>query len=127
MRSSDWSSDVCSSDLRPLQFGDADWTENSLGIFRYVLAGRLPKQEGAQRVTFDDRRPEGDDILFGPDIGSLKCGQYQASGFYAFGELQQKAGLLADCNRVKTSQFRDLKSRLWPALSVRLRYIGQSD
>src|SRR3546814_8835140 len=90
MRSSDWSSDVCSSDLRPLQFGDADWTENSLGIFRYVLAGRLPKQEGAERVAFDDRRPEGDDILFGPDIGSLKCGRYRAAGFYAFGELQQK-------------------------------------
>src|SRR3546814_11006585 len=31
---------------RPLQFGDADWTESSLGIFRYVLAGRLPKQIG---------------------------------------------------------------------------------
>src|SRR3546814_10903527 len=63
---------------RPLQFGDADWTESSLGIFRYVLAGRLPKQEGAERVAFDDRRPEGDDILFGPDIGSLKCGRYRA-------------------------------------------------
>src|SRR3546814_4720459 len=95
MRISDWSSDVCSSDLfvfigrhgpcecdeavlavedkrRPLQFGDADWTESSLGIFRYVLAGRLPKQEGAERVAFDDRRPEGDDIIFGPDIEALK-------------------------------------------------------
>src|SRR3546814_5781003 len=88
MRISDWSSDVCSSDL-------------------------LPKQEGAERVAFDDRRPEGDDILFGPDIGSLKCGRVRAAGFYAVGELQQKAGLLADCHRLKPSQFRASQRRIW--------------
>src|SRR3546814_7963659 len=101
MRISDWSSDVCSSDL-------------------------LPKQEGAERVAFDDRRPEGDDILFGPDIGSLKCGRYRAAGFYAFGELQQKAGLLADCHRLKPSQFRASQRRIWQEHCRWLRDRGDS-
>src|SRR3546814_19003620 len=114
MRISDWSSDVCSSDLfvfigrhgpcecdeavlavedkrRPLQFGDADWTESSLGIFRYVLSGRLPKQEGDQRVAFDDRRHEGDDIRFGTDIGLVQSDPYRAAG-----SLYPKSGVVGN-------------------------------
>src|SRR3546814_12105006 len=37
---------------RPLQFGDADWTESSLGIFRYVLAGRTEERRvGKESVS----------------------------------------------------------------------------
>src|SRR3546814_1250651 len=92
-------------------------------LFPYTT---LFRSEGAERVAFDDRRPEGDDILFGPDIGSLKCGRYRAAGFYAFGELQQKAGLLADCHRLKPSQFRASQRRIWQEHCRWLRDRGDS-